>query len=222
MSTREIALELVSAARRLVPLGLTQGTSGNVSARTSRGMIVTPSAVPYDVMEVDDLVEVELDVGSELDGGTNDAARSVSGRRPSTEWRMHAGILRERPDVRAIVHAHPPFATALSCLRRDIPAFHYMVAIAGGTAIRCAEYATFGTIELARASVAALEHRRACLLANHGIIACGESVEAALGLAVEVEALAGQYARALAVGEPVVLSEAEMAEVLRGFETYGR
>jgi L-fuculose-phosphate aldolase len=135
---------------------------------------------------------------------------------------MHAGILRERPDVGAIVHAHPPWSTALSCLRRDIPAFHYMVAVAGGDVIRCADYATFGTAELASAAVAALGERRACLLANHGIIACGATVASALALAVEVEALAGQYMRALSVGRPSVLTEDEMASVLEAFEGYGR
>ena len=229
LEASQVAARVVSVARRLTPLGLTQGTSGNVSARVPGGMLITPSAVPYDVMEADDVVEVPLDgTAGRRDGADEHAEpgaapqRSARGRRPSTEWRMHAGILRARPDVDAIVHAHPANATALSCLRRRIPPFHYMVAIAGGTEIRCADYATFGTEELARAAVEALGDRRACLLANHGIIACGTSVDAALGLAVEVEALAGQYLRALSVGEPVLLGEREMADVLRGFESYGR
>jgi L-fuculose-phosphate aldolase len=216
MSVAELRLEVVSAARRLEPLGLTQGTSGNISARTGDGFLVTPSAVPYAVMVPDDLVLLDLE------GGVHGAPALGSPRRPSTEWRMHAGILRERPDVGAIVHAHPPWSTALSCLRRDIPAFHYMVAVAGGDVIRCADYATFGTAELASAAVAALGERRACLLANHGIIACGATVASALALAVEVEALAGQYMRALSVGRPSVLTEDEMASVLEAFEGYGR
>lgn len=216
MSVAELRLELVAAARRLEPLGLTQGTSGNLSARTGDGMLVTPSALAYAAMGPDDLVLLDLD------GGVHGAPALGFAHRPSTEWRMHAGILRDRPDVAAIVHAHPPWATALSCLRRGIPAFHYMVAVAGGDRVECAEYATFGTGELAAAAVEALGDRRACLLANHGIIACGATVESALGLAVEVEALAGQYMRALPVGEPTLLDEDEMARVLEAFKGYGR
>lgn len=205
--------ELTEAAHRLPALDLTQGTSGNLSARLGDGFLVTPSAVAYDAMEPDALVELDFD------GTIRSAAR---GRAPSTEWRLHAAVFRARTDIRAIVHAHPPWATALSCLRRDIPPFHYMVAVAGGMTIRCADYATFGTEALAVATVAALAGRRACLLANHGIVACADSPAAALGLAVEVEALAGQYLRALSVEEPVLLSDEEMGTVLRRFGTYGR
>lgn len=220
--------DVVAVARRLIPLGLTQGTSGNVSVRAGSAegvpgdaMFITPSALPYDAMEAEDVVLVDLahvDAVPETPGGATDG----TGRRPSTEWRMHAGILKGRPDVSAIVHAHPPWATALSCLRRDIPAFHYMVAIAGGRLIRCAAYATFGTSELAKAALEALGDRRACLLANHGIIACGDTAEAALELAIEVEALAGQYMRALSAGEPELLSDEEMDRVLESFADYRR
>jgi len=211
MSSIELRLEVMFAARRFGPLGLAQGTSGNLSVRTNDAMLITPSAVPYEAMDPDDLVLMELD----------GVVRSApAGRLPSTEWRMHAGILRARPDVTAIVHAHPPWATALSCLRRDIPPFHYMVAMAGGDVIRCGAYATFGTQELADSALAALDHRHACLLANHGIVACGESVDAALELAVEVEVLAGQYVRALSIGDPVILTAEEMERVLERFATY--
>lgn len=213
MSTVELRLEIVFSARRLEPLGLSQGTSGNLSVRTRDGMLITPSGVPYEAMDPDDLVLMELE----------GVVRSApAGRLPSTEWRMHAGILRERPDVVAIVHAHPPWATALSCLRRDIPPFHYMVAISGGRLIRCAEYATFGTQELADAALVALGDRNACLLANHGIVTCGDSVETALELAIEVEALAGQYGRALSVGNPVLLTDDEMERVAERFAAYRR
>lgn len=213
MSTVELRLEVVFAARRLEPLGLSPGTSGNLSVRTRDGMLITPSAVPYEAMDPDDLVLMELD----------GVVRSApAGRLPSTEWRMHAGILRERPDVTAIVHAHPPWATALACLRRDIPPFHYMVAICGGRVIRCAGYATFGTQELADAALAALGERNACLLANHGIVTCGASVDAALELAIEVEALAGQYGRTLSIGEPILLTDEEMDVVAERFANYRR
>lgn len=220
--------DVVSAAERLIPLGLTRGTSGNVSVRAGSAegvagdaMFITPSAVPYDRLKTQDVVLVDL-ATIDADLETRPTGTDGSGPRPSTEWRMHAGILMARPDVEAIVHAHPPWATALSCLRRDIPAFHYMVAVAGGRVIRCSRYATFGTRELADAAVAALGERRACLLANHGIVACGDSAAAALELAIEVEALAGQYMRALSVGEPTLLSHEEMGRVLESFADYRR
>lgn len=213
MSTIELRLEMVRAARHLEPLGLTRGTSGNLSVRVPEGMLITPSAVAYDAIEPRDIIRMTLE----------GVVRSApEGRLPSTEWRMHAGIFRERPDVDAVVHAHPPWATALSCLRRGIPAFHYMVAAAGGSTVPCAAYATFGTNELAASAIAALDGRRACLLANHGVVACGRSLEGSIGLAVEVEALAGQYMRALAVGEPVLLTAEEMERVQERFESYRR
>jgi L-fuculose-phosphate aldolase len=210
MSHAELRAAIVAAARGMNARGLNQGTAGNVSARVEDGLLITPSAVPYDELAAEDIVRLAPD------------GRVVEGvRRPSTEWRLHADVLAARPDVGAVVHAHPPFTTALACLRRGIPAFHYMVAAAGGDSIRCADYAMFGTAELARNAVAALEDRRACLLANHGVVALGASPAAALALATEVEALAAQYCRALQAGEPVLLSRAEMAEVLTRFRTYG-
>lgn len=226
MSRRE---DVVSVARRLVPLGLTRGTSGNVSVRAGSAegvpgdaMFITPSALAYDEMEAGDVVLVDLAHVDDAASWASDGATGAAERRPSTEWRMHAGIFNRRPDIEAIVHAHPPWATALSCLRRDIPAFHYMVAIAGGRAVRCAAYATFGTGDLAEAAVEALGDTRACLLANHGIIACGDSPDAALELAIEVEALAGQYMRALSAGDPALLSDEEMDRVLAKFADYRR
>lgn len=211
MTLAALRQSVVGVAKELESRGLTQGTSGNVSARLSEGFLVTPSAVPYGEMSEADLVVVEH---------RGAIRRGPRLRRPSSEWRMHSAILHHRPDIGAIVHAHPPWATALSCLRRDIPAFHYMVAVAGGTTIRCAEYATFGTQALADNCVTALEGRNACLLANHGIVACGDSPEAALALAVEVETLAGQYMRALSVGNPVLLDDAEMIRVQAAFDHY--
>ena len=140
---------------------------------------------------------------------------------PSSEWRFHRDILAARSDVSAVVHTHGMLATSLACLHKGIPAFHYMVAAAGGDSIRCAPYATFGTQELSDHALAALKDRRACLLANHGLIATGASLVAALALAVEVEALAGMYLKVLSVGEPELLSGAEMARVIDLFRTYG-
>jgi L-fuculose-phosphate aldolase len=202
--------EIVAAAKGMSARGLSQGTSGNVSARVPGGMLVTPSAVPYGALRKEDLVAMDLE----------GAVLEPTDLKPSTEWRLHAQLLAARPDVDAVVHAHPMFCTALACVRREIPAFHYMVAVAGGDSIRCAPYATFGSPELARNARLALDGRRACLLANHGMVAVGGSPAAALALAVEVETLAAQYWRALQVGEPALLSTAEMAEVIARFGSY--
>ncbi len=207
--------EIIRVARAMNDRGLNQGTSGNVSARVPDGMLITPSAVPYERLEPAAIVRMSLDgeaVGS--------PPGRTTGGRPSTEWRMHTGILRARPEVGAVLHAHAPFCTALACLRREIPAFHYMVAVAGGRSIRCAPYRTFGTPELAAAALEALDGRRACLLANHGMLALAASPAAALDLAVEVESLAAAYWRALQVGEPTLLSDREMAEVEEKFADY--
>ncbi len=200
--------QLVAAARRMVDLGLTRGTSGNVSVRGDDGLLITPSAIPYDRMEAADVVPMAWD-------GTPTGAG-----KPSTEWRIHRDVLAARPSVGAVVHAHPPYATALACLGRDIPAFHYMVAVGGGTSIRCAPYATFGTQALSDHALAALDSRDVCLLGNHGILALGADLDSALALALEVETLSEMYVNALQVGEPALLSDEQMAEVLGAFGDY--
>jgi L-fuculose-phosphate aldolase len=201
---------IVAAARRMNAVGIHQGTSGNVSARIADGFLITPSGVPYDRMAPGDVVQLRSD-------GSGATPTDV---RPSSEWRLHAGIYEARSDVLAIVHAHPISATALACLHREIPPFHYMVAVAGGSTIRCARYATFGTQALADAAVEALTDRLACLLANHGIVACGRTPDGALDLAIEVETLAAQYWHALQVGEPVLLDRQEMARVRERVRDY--
>jgi L-fuculose-phosphate aldolase len=207
---RTLRAEIVRTAQRMNELGINQGTSGNVSARWNDGFLVTPSGVPYPDCTGDDLVWMGFD-------GT------VRGRlRPSSEWRFHLDIYRARPEAQAVVHTHAIHATAIAAHRRSIPAFHYMVALAGGTDIRCAGYATYGTQRLSDAALAALAGRRACLLANHGVIALGESLAKALRLAEEVETLARMYLAALQMGEPIVLDDAEMAVVLDRFGTYGQ
>ena len=202
--------EIAAVARRMVALGLNRGASGNVSARIANGFLVTPSGVPGDALRAPDIVEMARD------GAPRGALE------PSSEWRFHRDILAARPEVGAVIHCHSIFATTLACLRRDIPAFHYMVAVAGGASIRCAPYATFGTEELSKNALRALEGRRACLLANHGMIATGRSLADALALAVEVETLAEQYWRAIQAGEPVILPDSEMETVIAKFATYGR
>jgi L-fuculose-phosphate aldolase len=201
---------LLETAQRMSELGLSPGRSGNVSLRLPDGFLITPSGLPYEEMTRTDLVELDLR------GGVREGRRT-----PSSEWRLHRDLYEARRDAGAIVHAHAPHATALSCLRRDIPAYHYMVAVAGGTDIRCAAYATFGSEELARAALAALRGRRACLLANHGMIAFADTLPEALRLAAEVEELAAGYLRVLQVGSPIILGEDEMARVLERWKGYG-
>ena len=202
---------IIETVQRFNSTGLSAGTSGNLSARTGRGYLITPSGVPYDTLTPGSLVEVDLE------------GRRVGGAmQPSSEWSFHAGIYRARPEVAAIVHVHSPWATALACTRQPIPAFHYEVAMAGGSDIRCADYATFGTRALARSALRALAARRACLLANHGQIALGGSIPAAFAMAVKVETLAMQYGLAMQHGSPVLLDEAEMQVNVEKFRSYGR
>ncbi len=202
---------LCATARRMSALGLTPGRSGNVSVRTTNGLLITPSGIAYEDLCDDDAVELAID-------GTAAAGQ----RAPSTEWRLHRDILAARPDVHAIVHTHSLFCTTVSTLRRPIPAIHYMVVLAGGDDIPCAEYATFGSDELAAAAVRALGAGHACLLANHGMIALGASLDAALRLAAEVETLATQYWHAAQLGTPHVLDHDELDRVRAKLATYGQ
>lgn len=195
---------VIDTARQMNALGVNQGSSGNVGARIAGGLLVTPSGVPYERLKPADIVEMDFDGTWRCD---------AAGRRPSSEWRFHRDILAARPEFGAVVHSHAIHATALACQRRAIPAFHYMVAVAGGDSIRCAPYATFGSAALSRNALKALDGRSACLLANHGMIACGADLAAALALAVEVETLAAQYCRVLQLGRPKLLAAEEMARV---------
>lgn len=206
--------EIIATALAMNAAGINRGMSGNVSARwldgDFDGFLVTPSGLAYERTRTSDIVAVTRE--GEFRGA----------RPPSSEWRFHRDIYAARPEIAAIVHTHGAFATTLACLDRGIPAFHYMVAIAGGADIRCAPYATFGTQALSDHAVAALDARRACLLAHHGMIALGATLAGALSLAVQVETLAEIYWRSLQIREPERLPDAEMALVLSKFATYGR
>jgi len=213
MTTKKLdpRAEFVAVARELDTAGLMPNKSGNLSCRTTGGFVITPSGIPYSALAPEQIVEFD-EQGTPVQAGL----------RPSSEWRMHAAIYACRPDVSAIVHTHSPSATALACAGLDIPAFHYMIALAGG-AIRCAPYATFGTAEIAAGAIAALEGRRAALLANHGVVAVGPSLAAAQAVAIEVENLAAQYLALRAAGlEPHVLDDSELARVIDKFTDYGR
>lgn len=198
----ELRLAIVDTCRKMTAAGINQGTAGNVSARCGDGFLVTPTSLPYDQMTPEDIVEMGFD-------GT------YAGRhRPSSEWRFHRDILRARPEAGAVVHCHSVYATSVACLGLPIPGFHYMIAVAGGVDIRCADYATYGSQELSDNALAALEDRSACLLAHHGQIAIGASLARALWLAIEVETLARLFYQVRTMGEMVLLPEAELRKVI--------
>jgi len=201
--------ELIGIASEMNASGINCGTSGNVSMRHGEGMLITPSGVHYHELRPAEIVSVSLE------------GRWKDGQEPSTEWRFHRDIYAGRPDAHAVVHAHPVHCTALACLQKGIPAFHYMVAVAGGGDIRCSQYATFGTQELSDHVLHALRGRKACLMANHGLVCLERDLRRALALAIEVENLARTYCQCLALGEPVLLDSAEMARVTEKFKKYG-
>ncbi|MCB6179344.1 class II aldolase/adducin family protein [Rhodobacter sp. Har01] len=198
---RDLRTRMVETCRKMNSTGLNQGTAGNLSARHGDGFLITPSSMPYDIMQPEDIVDMAWD-------GT------YAGRRPSSEWRFHRDILKARPDVDVVLHCHSTYATSVACHHRTIPAFHYMVGVMGGTTLRCAAYATFGTQALSDAAIEALQDRKACLLGQHGQISLGKTLDAALWMAVEVETLARMYQQACVLGEPPVLSDEEMARVI--------
>lgn len=211
MTDAALRQALVTACRELTHRGLTYGTSGNISIRRdAHSFFISPTGSVYDELEPEDIALLDI------------SGRWFGRRRPSSEWRFHRDIFQARTDVGAIVHTHSRYATALACTGRGIPAFHYMVAVTGGTEIRCAPYRTFGTQELSDVALAAIEGRNACLLGNHGVIALGHDVNTALTLAGEVENLAAQYTAALALGDVRILDAAEMARMVEKFRTYGK
>ncbi len=201
--------DLIETAVQMNRCGINQGTSGNLSIRHESGMLITPSGMPYATLELADIVFVD---GYGAHHGP---------RLPSSEWRIHHDIYQARADAAAILHAHPTDCAALACLNEPIPAFHYMVAVAGGRDIRCAPYATFGTQDLSDHVLKALQDRKACLMANHGLICLADDLDKALALAIEVEQLAQTYLHCLSVGNPVILDDEEMDRVLLKFKSYG-
>jgi L-fuculose-phosphate aldolase len=207
--SRRIRQQLIETARGMNASGLNQGMSGNVSARYDDGMLITPSGMDYAALSPADIVYVDA------------AGESQGERKPSSEWRFHLDIYREREEAGAVVHAHAAWCTTLASLQRPIPAFHYMVALAGGNDIRCARYASFGTQELSDHVLAALHGRKACLMANHGMVCFGRNLDQALALAIEIEHLARVYCQALTLGDPVLLSDEEMAFMQEKFRAYG-
>jgi L-fuculose-phosphate aldolase len=201
---------LVQALRQLDDKGLNRGSTGNLSARWGAGMLITPTGMGADDLQPEDLVWLGLD-------------GQQRGRfKPSSEWHFHQAIYQARPELNAVVHTHATHATALACLRRDLPAFHYMVAVAGGDSVRCAPYRLFGTEALSDVTVQALHGRKACLLATHGLVSAGTTLREAMKISIEIESLCQTYLAALAAGDPVLLGPDEMAVVIERFRSYGQ
>lgn len=210
-ATTGLADAVLATALAMNQAGINRGAAGNVSARQGEeDFLITPTGMAYDACTPQDIVEVRLDGGA------------TGRRKPSSEWRFHRDIYARYPDAGAVVHAHSPFATSLACLGCRVPAFHYMVARFGGDNVRCADYATFGSQALSDAVVHALDGRKACLMAHHGMVVFGADLREALALAVELETLCEQYWRVLQIGEPILLPADEMQRVLAKFADYGR
>ena len=209
---RELRDEIVARCREMNALGINQGTSGNISARFEGRMLISSSATPYDQMTPDCIASKSLD---------DDSDNWKGPLTPSTEWRFHQNLLRNREEAGAVVHAHPTYCTTLAIARKPIPACHYMVAAFGGNDVRCSRYATYGTEELSKHALEAMQDRTACLLANHGMIAIGEDLAKAMWRAVELETLARQYYLSLLIGGPVLLSDPLVEETRRKFAGYG-
>ncbi|MEE9492691.1 MAG: class II aldolase/adducin family protein [Gammaproteobacteria bacterium] len=210
MQHSQLRQQLIDITHATIKSGLNQGVSGNLSVRVNDGMLITPSGLSHELMTSADIVFMHLDSEGEYEGHF----------RPSSEWRFHRDIYRDRKEAGAVLHAHSNACTTLACLNREIPAFHYMIAMAGGNNIRCAPYAVFGSQELSEYALAALEHRKACLLANHGLLCLDADIEKVFALAVEVENLAQVYMQALQTGEPVILDDAAMQIVIEKFADY--
>jgi L-fuculose-phosphate aldolase len=211
-SQADLAARVLATAREMNASGINRGSAGNVSARSEGGFLITPTGMAYETCTAADMAYMALD------GTASASAR----RKPSSEWRFHRDIYAARPEAGAVVHTHSPFATALACQEQGIPAFHYMVARFGGTDVRCAAYATFGSQELSDAVMVALEGRCGCLMAHHGMVVFGHDTDHALALAVELETLCEQYWRVLQLGAPKLLPAAEMSRVLEKFAGYGQ
>ena len=212
MNADPIALRqrIIDVCHEMDRSGLNRGTSGNVSCREGDHFLITPSGVPVPQLRPDGIVAMDF------------SGKIIGEGKPSSEWHFHLDLLKNRPELNAIVHTHSPHATALACLREDLPAFHYMIAIAGGDSVRCAPYALFGTEVLSANAVHAMKDRKACLLANHGLIAAGRDLDEAMAVAVEIESLCQQYLLARQTGQPVLLSSGEMQAVIERFRSYGR
>jgi L-fuculose-phosphate aldolase len=210
-----LSRQVLDTAQAMIANDLNRGSAGNVSARFEGGFIITPTGMDYKACAPSDMVFVDMN------GNANINTAAVT-RKPSSEWLFHRDIYLHHANAQAVVHAHSPFATSLACMEVEIPSFHYMIARFGGSNVRCASYATFGTQELSDSIVRALNGRCACLIAHHGMVVHGRNLDHALALAVEIETLSEQFWRVLQLGQPKLLSEEEMQRVLEKFDGYGQ
>lgn len=208
MEDLNIRVELIKTVLKMNEMGINQGSSGNAAIRVDGGFLITPSGMAYEDISPEDVVLKRPDGSHESPNGL---------RKPSSEWRFHEDIFAARPEVNAIVHTHGKAVMTIACMQKDIPAFHYMIGVIGGDTIRCSQYKTFATQELSDVALVALEDRKACLLANHGQIALGNSLKQALSMALEVETLCDVYWRTMVAGGAVVLREEQMDEALVKF-----
>jgi L-fuculose-phosphate aldolase len=206
---RTLREEIVRVCLRMVELGINQGTAGNVSVRLGERFLITPSGIPYGELRPEQIASMD------------DGARYAGPCMPSTEWRLHREILRQRPEINVVIHTHSNYSTAVACLRRDLPAIHYYIVAGGGPTVRCADYATYGSPALAENAVVALHGRSACLLANHGMIVLGSTLPKTLKATFDLETVARQYIYASQIGEPVILPDDEIERVRLKMATYG-
>ena len=211
MPNTALRQDLIDTSLAMNASGINNGTSGNISVRTGKKrFLITPSGIPYEDMKTDQIVKTYV----------NGAYKG--NWKPSSEWRMHADIYDARPEAKAILHCHAPYATALSCLGKEIPPFHYMIAMTGASTIKCADYALFGTQQLSDNMMEAFGEANTCLLSNHGMTCFAKDLPSVLKLAIEVENLCQQYVLACSVGQPTLLSDAEMEKVFEAFAEYGK
>ncbi len=204
---------LLNTSNKLLTTGLNHGASGNCSCRDSGGFLITPTGVDSAKLTTDMMVRMNL---------SDDFPQPENKYQPSSEWQFHQAILKKYPEINAVVHTHSVFASSLSVLGQDIPPFHYMIAVAGGDSVRCAPYAMFGTKELSDNILEAIQDRKACLLSNHGLVTLGKDLDEAFNIAEEVEHLSRLFVEAKKIGEPLLLSDRQMAEVLDRFNSYSR
>lgn len=212
MRQKEIREKIIELCLEMNRSGLNQGTSGNISARYKKSMLITPSGIPYEKLKPKHIARMSL---------RHDRYEWKGPFKPSSEWHFHRAILQSQPALGAVIHTHSMYASILSIARKNIPACHYMIAAFGGNIVKCADYATFGTAELSDNILVAMEHRSACLLANHGMIAGGKDLDNAMWAAVELETLAKQYYHASLLGGMIILPDSEMKNVLEKFHSYG-
>ena len=204
---------LLNTSNKLLTTGLNHGASGNCSCRDSGGFLITPTGVDSAKLTTDMMVRMNL---------SDDFPQPENKYQPSSEWQFHQAILKKYPEINAVVHTHSVFASSLSVLGQDIPPFHYMIAVAGGDSVRCAPYAMFGTKELSDNILEAIQDRKACLLSNHGLVTLGKDLDEAFNIAEEVEHLSRLFVEAKKIGEPLLLSDRQMVEVLDRFNSYSR